>query len=142
MRTHPFLRAYMAGIVAPTLFLIVIMTIYASLTFYLEVPIQFIFEMPARPLERLMVFPMAIVPNLWGLWNMLHLAMRSRALPIGLHGALLVFLIVPGGVALAHVLLYHLQWRFVLPAIPLGMSIYYLLWKYAVGFLNQELGIA
>ena len=93
-------------------------------------------------MERLIVFPMAIVPNLWGLWNMLHLALRSRALPIGLHGALLILIIVPVSITIAHALPFHLQWRFILPAIPLGLAVYYLVWKHAVGFLNEELGIA
>jgi hypothetical protein len=69
MRPHPYLRAYMAGIVVPTLFLLVIMTVYAVFAFYLEVPSQFVLEMPAPPLQRAIVFPMAVVPNLWGVWN-------------------------------------------------------------------------
>ena len=52
VRTHPYLRAYMAGIAVPTLLLLVIMTVYACFHFYFEVPSQFIVEMPARPLER------------------------------------------------------------------------------------------
>jgi len=30
----------------------------------------------------------------------------------------------------------------VLPMVPVGMTVYYLAWKYLVGFLNQEVGIA
>jgi hypothetical protein len=54
------------------------MTVYACFRFYFEVPSQFIVEMPARPLERGLVFPMAVVPNIWGFWNMLYLAVRSQ----------------------------------------------------------------
>ena len=89
MRPHPYLRAYMAGILVPTLFLIVILAVLTFYRFYLylEVPSQFILGLPARPLERAIVFPMAVVPNLWGVWNMVHLATKSRThLPIGPHG--------------------------------------------------------
>jgi hypothetical protein len=45
---------------------------------YFEVPNQFVLGLPAHPLDRAFLFPMAVVPNAWGLWNMLHLALRSR----------------------------------------------------------------
>ena len=142
MRPHPYLRAYMAGIVVPTLFLLVILTVVASFRFYLEVPSQFVFGIPAAPLERAIVFPMAVVPNLWGVWNMLHLALRSRVrLPLEVHGALLPLLLFPAGIALARLLDLSIQWQFALPVAPIGMAIYYLAWKYAVGFLNDEVGI-
>ena len=45
---------------------------------------------------------MALVPSLWALWNMLWLGSRQRTrLPIGLHGALLPLLLLPGGAMLA-----------------------------------------
>ena len=139
MRPHPYLRAYMAGIVVPTCFLLVIVSALAWFHLYLEVPI----ELPMRPLERAVVFPMAVVPNLWGVWNMLHLALRSRArLPLGVHGALLPLLLMPAGVLLSRALdISTIQWRFALPAAPIGMAVYYLAWKYIVGFLNDELGV-
>ena len=144
MRPHPYLRAYMAGIVGPTLFLLVVMTIDAWHRFYFEVPNQFVIPLAARPLERALLFPMAIVPNVWGIWNMLHLALRSRVrLPLGVHGAILVLLLFPGGMFLARVLdVFTIQLRFALPMIPIGMAVYYLVWKYLVGFLNNEMGIA
>ena len=142
MRPHPYLRAYMAGIVVPTLFLLVILTVVASFRFYLEVPSQLVFGIPAAPLERAIVFPMAVVPNLWGVWNMLHLALRSRVrLPLEVHGALLPLLLMPAGIMLAGVLDIPIQWRFALPAAPIGVALYYLVWKYAVGSLNNEVGI-
>ena len=49
MRSHPYLRAYMAGIVVPTLFLLVIMSIDAYHRYYFEVPNQFVLGLPARP---------------------------------------------------------------------------------------------
>jgi len=144
VRPHPYLRAYMAGIVVPTLFLVVIMVVYAYHRYYFEVPNQFVIPLPGRPLDRALVFPMAVVPNAWGAWNMLHLALRSRTrLPLGVHGALLVLILIPGGIALARLLdVFTIQLRFAVPMVPIGMAVYYLAWKYLVGFLNDEMGIA
>ena len=143
MRPRPYLRAYMAGIVVPTLVLLLLMSIDAYHVFYLEVPTQFVFGLPARPLERTILFPMAVVPNLWGVWNMLHLATKSRTrLSIGVHGALLVALIVPAGFTLARTLGLPVQLWYALPAIPVGMAVYYLVWKHLVAALNSEVGIA
>ena len=98
-RPHPFLRAYMAGIVVPTMFLLVIMAIFGFHRYYFEVPNQFVIPLPGRPLERALIFPMAVVPNLWGLWNVVHLKLRGRTrLSIGMHGALLPILLMPAGV--------------------------------------------
>jgi len=36
MKTHPFVRAYMAGIAVPTCMLIIILTVYAYNRFYLR----------------------------------------------------------------------------------------------------------
>jgi hypothetical protein len=38
--------------------------------------------------------------------------------------------------------LFHIQMWFALPAIPVGMIVYHLAWKFLVGLLNQEMGIA
>jgi hypothetical protein len=144
MRPHPYLRAYMAGIVVPTAFLLAIMTVYSLFRFYLEVPSQFVLAMPARPLARALVFPMAVVPNLWGVWNMLHLKLRSRVpVPLGAFGAVLPLLLFPGGIMLARALdVFTIQWRLALPILPIGVAVYYLAWKHLVGFLNEEMGIA
>jgi hypothetical protein len=134
----------MAGIVVPTFVLLWIASVDAYHVFYLEVPSQFVFGLPSRPLERAILFPMAIVPNLWGVWNMLWVGTKSRTrLPIGVHGSLLVALIVPAGILLGRALeLFHTQMWFALPAIPVGMILYYLVWKFLVGSLNKEMGIA
>jgi hypothetical protein len=134
----------MAGIVMPTLVLLVIVAIDAYHTFYFEVPSQFVFGLPSRPLERTILFPMAAVPNLWGAWNMIWVATRARThLSIGVHGSLLVALIVPAGILLGRAMqLFDIQMGFALLAIPVGMCVYYLAWKFLVGFFNQELGIA
>jgi hypothetical protein len=143
MRRHPYLRAYMAGIVVPTLFLLVIVAFDAYHRYYFEVPNQFVLGLPAYPLDRAFLFPMAIVPNAWGLWNVVHLSLRSRLkVPLGVHGAILVLLLVPGGAALARLFdTFGIQMQFALPMIPIGMGVYYLAWKYFVRFLNEELGI-
>ena len=144
MRPHPYLRAYMAGVTVPTMVLLAAIAIYAYFRFYFEVPNQFVIPLPGPPLERAIVFPMAVVPNMWGAWNMLHLATRSRIpLSLGLHGALLPLILIPAGIALARLLdVFTIQPQFALPMFPVGMTVYYLAWKYLVGFLNEEVGIA
>ena len=69
MNNHPYLRAYMAGISVPTPLLLVALTLFSIARFVYNVPI---------PVERVIIFPMAIIPNLFGVWNVLHLASRSR----------------------------------------------------------------
>src|SRR5712691_13090373 len=87
MNRHPYLRAYMAGIVTPTVFLLVVATAFTMMRYVFNVPV---------PIERVIVFPMAVVPNLWGLWNILYVALLSRRhLSIGLFGAALPFLLLP-----------------------------------------------
>ena len=144
MRPHPYLRAYMAGVVVPTLFMLPVLVVLASHRYYFEVPNQFVIPLPSAPLERAVVFPMAIVPNVWGLWNMLHLAVRGRMpLSLGLHGALLPLVLMPGGVLLTRALdVFTIQWRFALPMVPIAMTVYYLVWKHLVSFLNAEVGVA
>ena len=148
MNTHPYLRAYMAGIVVPTLVLLLVLTGFciARLVYHLPVPI-----------ERVIIFPMALVPNMFGLWNMFYLWLRPRHhLPIGLHGALLPFMLAPCGVALASALGFVtlgssglmcldqliVPYPYVAVAFTIGLIVYYLAWKYLVGFFNQVLGIA
>jgi hypothetical protein len=104
-----------------------------------------------------MIFPMAVVPMLFGLWNMLYLGSHAHThLPIGLHGAILPLLMVPTGALVGSSLgvlslgasgvtwFHACQAPYALIAIFLlaGMAVYYLVWKYIVGFLNRVLGIA
>jgi hypothetical protein len=144
MRPHPFIRAYMAGVTVPTLFLLALLGVYAYFRFYFEVPNQFVIPLPGPPLERAIVFPMAVVPNMWGAWNMAYLALRSRVrMSLGVHGALLPLILIPFGIVLARQLdVFTIQLQFALPMFPVGMTVYYLAWKYLVGFLNAEVGIA
>jgi hypothetical protein len=128
----------MAGIVVPTLFLLVVVAIDAYQKYYFEVSNQFVFPLASRPLERALLFPIAVVPNVWGLWNMLYLRLRRRVhLSLGAHGAFLVVFLIPGGIGLARLFdTFAIQWQFALPMFPIGMAVYYLAWK------NEEMGIA
>lgn len=148
MSSHPYLRAYMAGITVPTISLLLGLTAFSIARFGYQVPV---------PIERVIVFPMAIVPNLFGLWNILYVAMGSgRRLPIGLHGALLPFVLVPLALTMATSLgfltfgqdafvwleVLSIPYSMVVAIFPVVLIIYYLVWKYLVAFLNGLLGIA
>lgn len=148
MNNHPYLRAYLAGIALPTMFLLVALTGFCVARFAYHVP---------APIERLIVFPMAIIPNLFGVWNILHLALRSELrLPLGIHGAILPFILAPAGFIFArwlgilnptsNGLVYfglirvpyvHLAFMF-----PAAVVIYYLVWKYLIAFFNRVVGVA
>jgi hypothetical protein len=148
MNTHPYLRAYMAGIVVPTIVLLLVLTGFILARFVFQVPV---------PIERAIVFPMAIVPNLFGVWNMFYLWLRPRRhLPIGFHGALLPFILLPLGYFLGSALgvisltsqcivYFHeinVPYAFIAIGFTIALIFYYLVWKYLVGFFNQVLGIA
>ena len=137
MKQHPYLRAYLAGIAAPTAFLLVAMTAFTIARYVCDVPL---------PIERVIVFPMAVVPNLWGLWNIVYIALLSRRhVSIGLFGAALPFLLAPGGYLVTRLVDFSIP-SFVLTAFPfafpIGIVVYYLVWKHLIGFLNDMLGIA
>jgi hypothetical protein len=136
MNKHPFLRAYLAGICVPTIFLLLVATGFTLLRYVYNVPV---------PIERAIVFPMAFVPNLWGFWNLLHTAFLARRFSLGIFGALLPLLLAPLGYFVAHLLEFPIPHP-VLALAPVGVCVavilYYLVWKYLVSFLNAELGIA
>jgi hypothetical protein len=136
MNQHKYLRAYMAGIVVPTIVLVPGVTAFCIARYVYDFSV---------PLERLMIFPMAVVPNMWGLWNMLFIASHSRThLPIGIHGALLPFLLGPLGMVLTILLNISIPGfatRIFPIAAPLGLIVYYLAWKYFVGSLNRVVGL-
>ena len=145
---HPYLRAYMAGISVPTPLLLVALTLFSIVRFVYNVPI---------PVERVIVFPMAIIPNLFGLWNVLHVASRSRTrLSLGIHGAILPFILAPLGFflgralgflrATGHGFVYFnvVDIHYVHAALVFSvvLIVYYLVWKYLIGFFNHVAGIA
>jgi len=150
MNKHPYLRAYMAGIFTPSLVLLLVLTMFIMVRLVFQVPI---------PLERVIVFPMALVPNLFGVWNMLYVWYRGRV-PIGFHGALLPVIMAPLGALIAKhlgVLTFGPQgitwfqqvttpYSMIVPwfcaEFFATMVVYYLVWKYIVGALNRVLEIA
>src|SRR5579863_9305312 len=96
MKQHKYLRAYMAGIVVPTIALLLIAT-----GFTLE---RYVYNFPI-PIERVIVFPMAVVPNLWGLWNIALVASHHHThLSIGIHGAILPIILGPLGILMTSLL--------------------------------------
>ena len=148
MNSHPYLRAFLAGAFVPTLILPLMLTLYIVFRLALQVPF---------PFERGLIFPLALVPSLWALWNMLWVGSHERThLPIGLHGAVLPLLLLPCGATLATCLgiltlgpsgvtwFHSVYIPYVVIAFCfLGALIgYYLAWKYIVGFVNRTLGIA
>jgi hypothetical protein len=137
MNKHPYLRAYMAGIAVPTVFLLAVMTAYTVFRYVYDFPV---------PVERFIVFPMAAVPNLWGLWNILFIAWRRRVpLSLGLHGALLPILLGPLGLLASALLKFSIPGFAVhiFPVLaPVALIVYYFAWKYFVGFLNRVLDLA
>jgi hypothetical protein len=137
MNNHPYLRAYLAGIAVPTPALLVAMTVYTVFRLIYHYPV---------PMERFIVFPMAVVPNAWGLWNVLFVAWRRHVpLSLGLHGALLPILLAPLGLVVSALLNFSIPGfrTHVFPILaPMVLIAYYLVWKYAVGFLNRVLDVA
>jgi hypothetical protein len=137
MNQHKYLRAYMAGIVVPTIALLLIAT-----GFTLE---RYVYNFPI-PIERVIVFPMAVVPNLWGLWNIFFIASHQRTnLSIGIHGAILPLILAPLGILMTSLLDFTIPGfaTHIFPvAAPVALIAYYLVWKYFVASLNQIHGIA
>ncbi len=135
MRNHPYLRAYMAGITIPTMFLLVVLSTVIGVRHLHKLPV---------PLEHFVVFPMAVVPNAWGAWNILRVASTAaRRLPLGWYGALLAVVLPLLGYGLALAVGFELP----VPTSALAAGwlvaviLYYLVWKHLVGFLNELLGI-
>ena len=137
MNQHTYLRAYMAGIVVPTIFLLIGAAGFCVARYVYNVPV---------PIERVIVFPMAVVPNLWGLWNILFVASHQRThLPIGVHGAILPLVLGPLGILMTALLDFTIPGfaTHIFPiAAPVALIAYYLAWKYFVGTLNQILELA
>ncbi len=148
MKPHPYLRAYMAGVVVPSVGLLVAMTVFCVARLIYRIPI---------PIERVLIFPMALVPNLFGAWNIFYVWLRPRRhLPIGFHGALLPFLLAPIAFTIATSLGFlavtprgfvlfeaiTIHYSFVATGFLGTPIVYYLVWKHLVGFFNELLGIA
>lgn len=136
MNTHPHLRAYLAGIAVPTFLLPLGLCVFAVARFVYHIPI---------PLERGLIFPLALLPILWGAWNVLYFLVGTHLrVPFGVFGALFFLLFGPLGFFLAH---FVLDLSFLPPGflglvIPVGLIAYYLIWKYLVLYFNRLLGLA
>jgi hypothetical protein len=148
MNPHPYLRAYLAGIFVTTLILPLMLAVFIILRIVLQLPV---------PIERGLIFPMALVPAGWGVWNVLWLASHERThLAVGPHGALFPFLLVPAGVIAGRCLgvlalgatgitwfqAIHVPYTLIAAGFCCGIAAYYLVWKYVVGFVNRVLGLA
>ena len=139
MNSHPYLRAYMAGVAMPTVFLLFVLAAFCIIRFGYN---------PEFPIERALMFPVALVPAVWGIWNMAYLALRghrSRRYSLGVHGAVVPLVLVPLALLTAGGLGFEFPVdapRLVLTSVPLLIVLYYLIWKYLVAFLNEVLGIA
>ena len=148
MNTHPYLRAYLAGVFIPTLILPLLLTAFIVVRFAMQAPF---------PFERGLVFPLALVPALWGLWNVLWLGTHERLhQPLGLHGALLPLLLMPAGATVASCLgilslgatsviwfnEISIPYAWIALCFTGALVAYYLVWKYVVAFLNRVMGIA
>lgn len=148
MKPHPYLRAYMAGALAPTFIAMLVVCAYTFIRYGMKVPFA---------IEKAIIFPVVFVPNLFGIWNALFLKLHQRRwLSLGVHGALLPFVFAPCGLAIAAwaglarcqagALIYFEAIRVPYALIVVGflcaLIVYYLLWKYVVGFLNEVVGIA
>src|SRR5262245_48909276 len=132
MRSHRYVRAYLAGIALPTL--VVCAAGSVAVVF---------FDRLEPALQRALVLPIAANPVLWGLWNVAWVALGPRRrVQIGWHGAILAALLIGVGVLLAG----RLGVSEVTPQrastvlIPTGVA-YYLLWRYGVSFLNSLVGL-
>jgi hypothetical protein len=138
MTTHPYLRAYMAGVTVPSVFLLFVFVVFCVIRLAYN---------PDFPIERILVFPLALVPAIWGVWNMVYLAMHTRRyIPLGCHGALVPVFLVPVALVAARAFGIELtlaaSWTVIIVALPLLTIVYYLVWKFLVGLLNELLGIA
>jgi hypothetical protein len=134
MNSHPYLKTYMAGVLLPSWLLMV-----GLVGFVIS---RTVFE-NHYPLEQFLVYPAAVVPNLWGLWNVLYVALvLKERIPLGIWGALLPLLLVPGGLALQYFLGVSLFSRQeILTLLPVAIALYYLGWKHIVGFFNKVVGV-
>jgi hypothetical protein len=147
MNTHRYLRAYMAGIVVPT-----VVVAFAIIVFFVA---RHVFHVPI-PIERVVIFPVGLVPSLFGLWNMFYARLSTgRHLPLGLHGALLPLILIPLGMASAVALEFlafgshgviwfsaiTIPYTLLIPWFAVVLIAYYLVWKYLVGFCNRMLEI-
>jgi hypothetical protein len=130
---RPYLRAYLAGIALPTM---VVPLVLLGLSLSGQTSHAF-------HIEDVLIFPIGLVPNAWGLWNMLYVWLRQRReIGAGPHGACLAVLLAPAAFGL-QVALGKVVWTPAAFAVgfPVAVGAYYLAWKFVVGRFNDALGI-
>jgi hypothetical protein len=148
MNSHPYLRAFLAGVFVPTIILPGMLVLFLVLRYACQ---------PCFPVERGLVFPLALVPAIWGLWNVLwKWSHPSTHLSVGAHGAILPLLLLPAGTLIATSAgilnlgsngvtwfqALHVPYVWIAVLFAAALAAYYLVWKYVVGFVNRTLGIA
>jgi hypothetical protein len=148
MNTHPYLRAFLAGVFVPTIILPGLLLLFLIVHYAWQ---------PQFPVERSLVFPMSLIPVTWGLWNVLWKASHtSTNLSVGAPGAILPVLLLPSGTVIGTASgIVHLgstsatwfetiqiPYALIAAFFAAALAAYYLIWKYVVGFVNRTLGIA
>ena len=148
MISHPYLRAFLAGVFVPTLILPGLLLLFLLVRYAYQ---------PSFPVERGLIFPMSLIPALWGLWNVLwKWSNPGTHLSVGAHGAILPLLLLPAGTFIGTALgilqlgsqsvtwfqAIHVPYALIALLFAAVLAAYYLVWKYVVGFVNQTLGIA
>ena len=129
---HPYVRAYLTGVALPTLVVCLAGSI-AVLSFDRLDP----------PLQRALLLPIVTNPVVWGIWNVVWVALGPRRrVEIGWHGAMLAVLLIGVGVWLAARLDVSqvTPQRGAIVLIPTGLA-YYVLWRYGVSFPNALVGL-
>jgi hypothetical protein len=147
MNTHPYLRAYMAGVVAPSVGVLVALIVFILTRLVFHVPI---------PIERVIMFPMGVVPSAFGIWNIVYVWSRPHySWPIGLHGSVLPVILagigtffavssrfmVIGSEGVTWFGTIDVPYSLVAVWFVGALMLYYLVWKYVVGYMNQVLGV-
>jgi hypothetical protein len=130
---HRYLRAYLAGIAFPTAFLGVLLLVFVVLASTGRI---------AWSIGAVLIFPVSVVPNLWGLWNVAYAVLsRRRKVNIGLFGAILPWIIAPLGYTTVKMLGHAPRhgWGTLMIAFGVVVVMYYLIWKHVVRFLNESL---
>ena len=138
MNSHPYLRAFLAGAFVPTLVLPLMLTGFIVLRLVLQLPFRS---------SAAWSFPWRWCLALGSLEHALARLLTRAPLPIGVHGALLPLLLMPGGAVVATswdprawlargdvVSLFLLSLRGIAPLFLAALAGYYLVWKYVVGF--------
>jgi hypothetical protein len=126
----------MAGVAFPTFVLLVAMTVFSIARYAFGILVD---------VERVIIFPLTVVPNLWGFANVVYIGfLARRRVPIGVFGALLPLLLIPGGAFISRLLPFSIPvpvWSLVPFFFPIAMVVYYLLWKHLVATLNEVVGL-